>query len=296
VDEDESSANNLRHTRLIDSLNLAASLSTEKRASKREQGLRTLFKAITQYATSETGQEMIETSLQEIILPICFNGLKGGASPAEQYASCRVLEATAILLGADQDDYAEEISTKLIRVVKVTQRAPQVRAAALRALAMAYFICTTDVSSSDVILDLCEQVCATEFRNEAVPPSLRAASLDCWALLSTTIDDVYLAGNDIPGSGDGRGLIILPLLSDCLNSTNLDLRCSAGECVALIHEARLDLGIDEEEGENLNASDRRYRRGTFVYIQKYFKLSRILHLTFVNCSVYESHKYRFLGW
>ena len=29
--------------------------------------------------------------------------------------------------------------------------------------------------------------------------------------------------------------MILPLLSDCLNSTNLDLRYAAGECVALIH-------------------------------------------------------------
>ena len=203
--------------------------------------------------------------MEDIILPIAFNGLRGGASPAEQYASSRVLEATAVLLGANQDDYAERITEKLVRVVKVTQRAPQVRAAALRALSMAYFICTSDVSSADTVLDLCEQVCAIEFRNEIVPHILRAAALDCWALLSTTIDDVYLAGDDVPGRGDGRGVIILPLLNDCLNSTNLDLRCAAGECVALIHEARLDLGIEEgDDGENLNASDRRYRRGTLI--------------------------------
>jgi len=259
-----SSTATTRQTKLLESVSLASSLSSEKSTKKREQGLRTLFKAITQYATGNIGREIIENSLQENILPICFNGLKGGASPAEQYASCRVLEATAVLLGANQDDYAEEIKQKLIRVVKVTQRAPQVRAAALRALSMAFFVCTADVSSADVVLDLCEQVCATEFRNEVVPPSLRAVALDCWALLSTTIDDTYLAGNDVPGNGDGRGLIILPLLSDCLNSTNLDLRCAAGECVALIHEARLDLGMDKgDEGENLNASDRRYRRGSW---------------------------------
>ena len=99
-----------------------------------------------------------------------------------------------------------------------------------------------------------ELVCATEGQSEVVLPSFRAAALDCWALLSTTIDNVFLAGGNIPGSGDGRGLMILPLLSDSLNSTNLDLRYAAGECVALIHEAR----------ENLNASDRRYRRCTYT--------------------------------
>ena len=257
----EDSSASLRHTKLLDSLSLASTLSTEKRAAKREQGLRTLFKAITQYATGALGQETIQNRVEDVILPICFNGLKGGASPAEQYASCRVLEATSILLGANEDDFAEAVCVKLRMVVKVTTRAAQVRGAALRALSMAYFICSSEVDSADMVLDLCEQVCATEFRGEAVPASLRAVALDCWALLSTTINDVYLAGNDIPGSGDGRGLVILPLLSACLNHTNLDLRCAAGECVALIHEARLDIGIAEGEGEN--ASERRYRRGTY---------------------------------
>ena len=262
-EETKFSSQGIRQNKFLESLSLASSLSTEKRAAKREQGLKTLFKAITQYAAGEVGRETIYSRLDDVILPICFNGIKAGASPAEQYASCRVLESTSILLGGNQDDFAEAVREKLTRVVKVTQRAPAVRGAALRALSMAYFICASDVDSADVVLDLCEQVCAPEFRNEVVPPSLRATALDCWALLSTTIDDAYLAGNDIAGSGDGRGLIILPLLSDCLNSTNLDLRCAAGECVALIHEARLDLGVDEDEAENLNASDRRFRRGTF---------------------------------
>jgi len=172
------------------------------------------------------------------------------------------LEATSILLGGNNDDYCERVSQKLVLVVKMTQRAVQVRGAALKALSMAYFVCSSNVGSSDRILDLCEQVCAPEYRGEEVPASLRATALDCWALLSTTIEDVYLAGSDVAGNGDGRGLVILPLLSDCLNSTNLDLRCAAGECVALIHEARLDLGIEEDEGEN--ASERRYRRGESI--------------------------------
>ena len=42
---------------------------------------------------------MIENALDEVILPFCVNGLRGGTSPAEQHASCQVLEATAIAAG-----------------------------------------------------------------------------------------------------------------------------------------------------------------------------------------------------
>ena len=268
-----------REAKLVDCLSLASTLSSEKRAAKREQGLRTLFKGITQYATGTRGQELIESRLDEVILPICTQGLTGKASPAEQYASCRVLEATAIVLGHDQDDFVHSILQKLSILVKVIQRAVQVRGAALRALSMACFICSSGGDATEAVLNLCEQVSAPVFREEANPDSLRAVALDCWALLSTTIEDVYLAGNEVPGIGDGRGLVILPLLSKCLDSSNLDLRCAAGECVALIHEARLDLGIDEDEGENL--SERRYRRG-----ELYESMLIAIAFAFIICLFY----------
>ena len=278
----------------MDGLSIASDLTSEKRAKKREQGLRTLFKATTQHAAGYNGQEAIRSQLDEIILPACKNSLRGGGSstPAEQYAACRVLEATSILLGGGEDEFAEGLFTTLSRVIKVTSRAAQVRGAALRALSMAYFICMSGVDASDRVLDLCEQVCATEFRGEVVPPILRATALDCWALLSTTIHNAYLAGNDIPGSGDGRGLVILPLLNDCLNSSNLDLRCSAGECVALIHEARLDLGIDEDEGEN--ASERRYRRGMFYYVDWLSSYHFLLKLISFLAALY--YCFCIVGW
>lgn len=249
-----------RHSKLLDSLSLASTLTSEKSPKKREQGLRTLFKAITQYTAGDSDIEYIRSRLEDTILPLCKTCLKGGTSSEEQYASCRVLEATSILLGGDEHDFAEGIYTLLSRVVKVTSRAMQARGAALNALAMAFFICASEVNSSDKVLDLCEQVSSPEFRGEPVPSILRATALNCWALLSTTLHDEHLAGDDIK-NGEGRGLIFLPLLSDCLNSTNLNLRCAAGECVALIHEARLDLGLDS--GEDNNASDRRYCRGSW---------------------------------
>ncbi len=167
------------------------------------------------------------------------------------------------MIGSDQDDYCESIYNLLVRAVKATGRASQVRGAALRALSMSYFICSSDHSATDAILDLCQSVCAEKFRGEDVPPNLRAVALDCWALMGTTIHGAYIAGDENVGGVDGmgRGVTILPLLQNCLNHVNLDLRCAAGECVALIHEARLEIGVDDDETEN--ATERRYRRGSW---------------------------------
>jgi hypothetical protein len=118
-------------------------------------------------------------------------------------------------------------------------------------------MCCGDDVVTESLLDLCEVVAAAEYRGEAVPPFLRATALDCWALLSTTIQDVYIA--DRSDFHIGRGLVLLPLLKDCLETTNVELRSAAGECMALIHEARLNLGINDDQGEN--ASERRFRRG-----------------------------------
>lgn len=260
--------NSTRQLKLLDSLSLASTMLTEKRSTKREQSLRNLFKCITQYATHSIGQETIQFKLDDTILPFCTNGLRYGiASPAEQYASCRVLEATSIVLGSDHDEYCECIYDTLIKVIKATGRASQVRSAALRALSMAYFICASDPSTTDVILDLCQNVCAERYRGEDVPPNLRSVALDCWALMSTTIHGVFIAGDDhvcsdtMDDTNVGRGVSMLPLLQDCLNHDNLELRCAAGECVALIHEARLEIGIDDDKIEN--TTERRYRRGSW---------------------------------
>lgn len=72
----------------------------------------------------------------------------------------------------------------------------------------------------------------------------------------------HIAGDEINGDGDiGRGVAILPLMQDCLNNADLDLRCYAEECVVLIHGARLELGVGEDEAEN--TTQRRFRRGSW---------------------------------
>lgn len=245
-----------RYQRLQDHLAAVDDLPSEKRSARREATFRKLFRALSQYATGEAGRISVENR-QDTIRTSCFLGLRSGTA-AEQYAACRVLEVTSVILGGDQDDFYESIEKTLRRVVMTTvSRATPVRVAALRALSMANLICASDQEAAESLLDLCEEVAGKEYRGHAVPDILRAAALDCWALLGTTISDHHLAGQD--DVMIGRGLAILALLQECLETKSVELRAASGECLALIHEARLNLGIAGDEGEN--TTERRYRQG-----------------------------------
>mmetsp|Transcript_29713 Transcript_29713/g.54557 ORF Transcript_29713/g.54557 Transcript_29713/m.54557 type:complete len:288 (+) Transcript_29713:626-1489(+) len=132
---------------------------------------------------------------------------------------------------------------------------------------MVHFICGTDCleegEDCGSVMDLCEKVGNENYRGEVVSPLLRATALDCWSLLSTTFHDGHIAAGDgfDDDIGVGRGLQLLPLLASCLDSSEVGLRRSAGECVSLIHECRLNLGLDGEEADN--TTERRFRRGSW---------------------------------
>lgn len=258
IEETESAAHQAavsRHAKLQSALSMLTDYPSEKRSARREGQLRKTFKCLTQFATGIEGQECVESHIESIVTA-CTYGLRASGGPAEQYAACRVLEATAVVLGGNQDDFFGSLEAPLKRIVHMVGRAVPVRGAALRTLCLSNFINTDDDYQAEGLLDLCESVACSEFRHEAVPPNLRATALDCWALLATTIEDVYIA--EKTDTSIGRGLVLLPLLKECLDTTHVELRSAAGECMALIHECRLNLGISEGD-----ATERRFRRGSW---------------------------------
>lgn len=233
-----------RHTHLVEALKLAEEVVSEKRSARREASLRKIFKALTQYATGTASAQTLETYLDDIIAA-ASHGIRVG-DPAEQYAACRVLEALGVVLGGNHDDYCEQLQPPLTTLVMATGRSTMVRSAALKALSLINFICSTDDVSTERLLDLCEQVAAKTWRGQDVPVLLRAAALDCWALLATTIHELYISGADDVSTG--RGLVLLPLLQTCLTKeANMDLKSAAGQALALIHECRLVLGSEQDK-------------------------------------------------
>lgn len=253
---------------LIDAIDAASEVPNEKNSSKREAAIRRLYKALAQYsASSEENWDIIDHSSSSVIVPACRYCIdRSSSSLEEQYAACRCLEALCIMLGSNRDEHYESVEGTLRRTVMATDRVPQVRSAALRALCLTSFICCSgnlvDEQSTGLLLDFCESLCREYWRGDEevlTPPKLRATALSCWALLSTLVDDPLISGE---GDADiGRGLTMLPVLLECLEHDNFDLRFAAGECVALIHESRLSLGISDEAAEN--ASERRYRHGSW---------------------------------
>ena len=240
-----------RYAKAVEVLTDIDDLLSEKRSTKREAGLRRIFRAVTQYGDLET-----LVPFQNDLIQLCMSSLRGG-SPAEQYAACRCLEAQAVILGADQDEYYEAIEPNLRRIVMMTGRASMVRGAALRALCLTNFVCSTDEVSTDALLDLTEEVAGKMYRQQVVSATLRATALDCWSLLATTMHEFYISGAD--DATTGRGLILLPLVLDCLDDASLELRTAAGQCMALIHESRLALGDDDDDTKT--TTERKYGQG-----------------------------------
>ncbi|KAL7576403.1 hypothetical protein ACA910_018208 [Epithemia clementina (nom. ined.)] len=247
-----------RQARLQEVLVSMDEFASEKRSAKRESRLKRLFKVLSQYATGSAGFEAV-ASQQDNLRTAFLYSLRQG-TPSEQYAACRCMEVMSVILGANQEAWAESVAKHFQRTVEGTNKATAVRMAALRAWAMTVFICdASDGYGTEQLMDFCEVAAQENFRNETTPLALRATALDAWALLATTVEDVYLAGQD--DVQIGRGLAILSWLSKCLDIKSVEIRAAAGECLSLIHEARLSLGINTDEGEN--ATEKRYSQGSW---------------------------------
>ncbi|GAX10524.1 hypothetical protein FisN_21Lh231 [Fistulifera solaris] len=255
--DDQNNTAAARQSRLQDALEGLNEYASEKRATRREAKLRRAFKALTQFADTRNFHEVIDTDL---IRQAAFHAIRTGP-PSEQYAACRVLEATSVVLGHDEEEWCQSLDRQLRSVIQTIQRATAVRMAALRAMCMSVLVNTAilhqDSATTEAWMDLCEEIAKPEWRNESVPPALRATALDCWGLLATGLSEFDLSGQD---EGQmGRGLAILTLLQESLDEMHGDLRAAAGECLALIHEARWQTGGDD--GANVTA--RQFHKGSW---------------------------------
>jgi Interferon-related developmental regulator (IFRD) len=260
-------------------------LSHEKRTAKREIYLRRCYKVVSLYATADgiNGLEMIAAHCDAFI-EACLFALRPRQPPTEQYAACRLIEVVSIALSNHVDAMEQWITAMqetLRRTIISVSRSTPVRMAAVRALSMTIYMATISGASDDdgiaieSLQDLCEALATkTEYRSHFVPISLRASAYDCWSLLATVQEDWTISGQDDVFLG--RGLAILPFLKEAVEDVQVDsaqLRASAGECLSLIHEARIHLGSDtlverkvnEDKGAgvSLNATSRRYQKGSW---------------------------------
>ena len=233
--------------------------ATEKRTAVREVYWRRLFAALihTPAALWQVADSDYGHATADALWTAAQTSLQRGAA-AEQYAACRVLEAWAVVAsGADSedalDDWATTVAKGLHRVVQTASRATVVRSAALRAWTVAVWMGAAVVDErTDAVLDVCHDVAQPVYRQHPVPSALRATALDCWTVLATTLSENTVAGQD--DVTHGRGMDMLPVLRDILASDNAtdvspDLKASAGETAAFIHECRWQCGDQDDAAD-----------------------------------------------
>lgn len=227
-----------------------ASISERKSTVQREALLRHTCWTL-------AGTPATEVELPSVVYEACRFAWKGGAA-AEQYAACRVLAVTSIVLGADEDAWVTSVRSLLESSrMHTTTSTIAVRTAALRAYTTAVVVCgAADREVRDAWMDQCEEWGAVEYRNAITPAGVRAAAWDCWTVVATLLHDLEIAGED--DANTGRGVLVLEQLRDCLESNHPDLRSAAGQAASLIHEARLNLGTDEG-----NTTARRFHAGNW---------------------------------
>jgi transposase len=287
----------------------------EKRGKNRENLLRRTFRAVSMGGATPPVAELVRGQA-DTIHNACLYAIRAGEPAEQYVGCRVLEASVIVHQAADEwmtqglDRQLRRLATAPGRAVPV--RIAALRALCMSALighaSLRYSSSdlTADTHDSQSLMDLCEKLvggatsgsssgpyssaytgedassyAAAESSSSSTfssptPFLLRAAALDCWALLGTTLPDSDLAGSAGGGDGGGgqdddgdehlgRGLAVLAVLKDCLDSSSIELRSAAGECVSLIHEARLSLGIPRG-GEGMareNVTTRRYRRGSW---------------------------------
>ena len=247
-------------------------------SNQHEVYIRRCYKVLSLYGSS-CGMAVYDILASNVdnIIEGCVYGLQSRSASSKQYATCRLMEVISILLcnnGTCMDHWITSIQEPVRRVIITTSRSTTVRMAALRALSITTYMAYSaagmvsdqknergddddDGVVIESLLDLCEIIGTNhEFRNQMVPWSLRATALDCWSLLASTLDDWTIAGQN--DGFLGRGVAILVALQQALEETKLEaaeLRTSAAECLSLIHEARINIGIIDDVPASLENND-----------------------------------------
>ncbi|CAN0518902.1 unnamed protein product, partial [Ectocarpus sp. 8 AP-2014] len=122
-----------------------------------------------------------------------------------------------------------------LRSLITRSRHEGVRVGAVRTLALACFICSSDDDNTSETLDLLADVFSRTSDGLEVTDKVCAAALSGWGLLATTVSRSWVATRMTKQH--------LRVFRELLSSPDMDVRIEAGENLALLHESRIILGL-----------------------------------------------------
>ncbi|CAM9153053.1 unnamed protein product, partial [Sphacelaria rigidula] len=231
---DTGSVADVGESKAVDDFKDAVELLTEKRASTRQSGLKTVMKFMLH--SPDLGPVL---AMQETILQALIGVLRRKGTEVEGVHALRALSVLCVCIGPEEEDTFKALRRPL-RTIITRSKHLGVRVGAVHTLALACFICSSDDDNTSETLDLLAEVFGRTSDGLDVPDELVAAALSGWGLLATTVSRAWVATR--------MTIQHLKLFRDLLGSNDMDVRIEAGENLALLYESRLILGLAGTEG------------------------------------------------
>lgn len=201
---------------------------SERRASTREAGLAKLVQTLLRCSDPE-----FFLSVRSEALPLLLSTLRN-PSAAEGAAAVRAIAVLCVLLGPDGGDETFGDVAPVMRRLVTRCEHTGVRAAALRALALACFARGSgydDDGTADNAISFISGVFKRSSEGLPVPDDVCATALESWGLLVSAAPPRWV--NKVVTLQNLQALV------ECLDSARYSVRAAAAENLALLHEFRL---------------------------------------------------------
>ncbi|CAM9317710.1 unnamed protein product, partial [Heterosigma akashiwo] len=216
----------------------------EKRSTTREEQLGVLY----EHMLAAPSAEGVYAARAEILERLLASLGKGGA---EAVLACRAAGAFCVVLGPDEQEVFRALRRRLERLVTRGED-DEARTAAIRALAVGCFICSSVHHDTLELLELFVDLLQGTSQGEPLMDESVPAALEAWGLLATTAGEEYMQ--------ETGGPVVVPLCLEQLQGggAGVETRMAAAEVLALVYEA-LHPKEEEPDPEDWRAEQARRR-------------------------------------
>ncbi|KAL7683043.1 putative armadillo-like helical protein [Plasmopara halstedii] len=160
--------------------------------------------------------------------------------PSEEEAvlGSRILAIMAIIFGSNEERFFHR-SKHVLRPLIRNARNAKVKSSTIHALGLIGFLCIVENENTEDLMKLFET-----FFNLSVHSSICKAALESWGLIASSLTDEMLASESFLER-------IVPQILALLDHKDVDVRSSAGENLALLHESAENCSVSLPCGEDI---------------------------------------------
>ena len=162
-----------------DSLSEAVEKLTEKRATFRESGLKSLLKIL------RGNQTMVEAvgNYKDTICTSLSRMLRKPASVKEGSLCLKAYCLICLIAGADEVELYDQFEPIILKLVNGISNMEELRVNAIATLAFSSYICSCEAHYS--VMTLCEDILCGESEGEVADSTLKARAAASWSLLAS---------------------------------------------------------------------------------------------------------------